>query len=561
MFKRLFVVAVLVMLLSLVFAGVKPGIAQGDQPPTADIITLHRVSDIYAGAAGSAPEDLAVYAGALYFGANGNDGAGREIWKYDPSAGVSRVADIFAGASSSYPYYLTVFNSALYFGANGNDGVGRELWTYNPTDGAQRAADIYLGAIGSDPAHLEVYNNVLYFSANGNDGAGTELWAYDPVNGVRRAADINSGLGESAPLYMTVYDGALYFSADGGDGAGRELWKYDSTNGAQRVENLREGAVGSFPSYLAAYNGALYFSADGGGGSGNELWMYDPVNDAQLVADIHGSGSSNPSYLTAYNGALYFSAYGYDGAGTELWKYDPINGVDRVADIYLGDTGSMPAYLAAFNGALFFQANGNDGAGAELWTYSNSTVAAFRSVKSLDGWVLESGETTNVGGTVNASAVVFSLGDDAQDRQYRAILSFNTSSLPDTAVVTGITLSIRRHSFTGADPFATLGNIRVDIRKGPFSNDNALQAGDFEAAANKNNVGTIQNLPDPSNWYTAKLLATAYAVINPAGVTQLRLRFAIDDNDDRIANIIKFYSGDVTSLSNRPRLMIIYYVP
>jgi ELWxxDGT repeat protein len=305
----------------------------------------------------------------------------------------------------------------------------------------------------------------------------------------------------------------------------------------------------------------LYFAANGEDGMGNELWRYDPVNGVQIIADIYfGLGSSSPSHLTTYNGALYFSAYGHDGAGTELWKYDAAHGAGRVADINPGSAGSSPAYPAVYNGSLYFQANGDDGTGAELWTYGNSTIASFRSVKSQDGWVLESGENTNAGGSANSGAGVFQLGDNAQDRQYRAILSFDTSSLPEDAVVTGVTISICRQGLTGTDPFTTHGNIRVDIRKGAFGNDNALQTGDFQAAASKSNAGTIQNLP-AGDWYSTKLLATAYRFINPAGVTQLRLRFTTDDNDDNGADFLKFYSGDAASISNRPWLVLSYYVP
>jgi ELWxxDGT repeat protein len=406
-----------------------------------------------------------------------------------------------------------------------------------------------------------VYNDVLYFSADGGDGAGTELWSYDSTHGAQRVADIYSGTSNSNPLFLATYNGALYFSADGGDGAGRELWMYDPTNGVQRVEDINSGGS-SNPGSLAVYGGALYFSATGDDGAGQEVWMYDPVNGAQLVADIYpGANSSNPSYLTAYNGALYFSAYGHDNTGTELWKYDPVNGADRVADIYPGLTGSLPSYPALYNGSLYFQANGNDGAGAELWMYGNTSTAVFRSVGSLDGWVRESGETTGVGGTINASSAVFNLGDDTLDRQYRAILSFNTATLPDTAVVTGLVLAIRSQGISGTDPFTTHGDLRVDIRKGPFGNNNALQMGDFQAAASRNNVGTIPNSPDAENWYVTKLLATAYANINPAGVTQLRLRFMTDDNDDGASDFIKFFSGNHGTLSNRPMLIVIYYLP
>jgi ELWxxDGT repeat protein len=560
MLKRILVLVTIIATFALLSATVIPGYARDDPPPKEAITTLYRVADIYAGATGSAPEDLVVFSSALYFGANGNDGFGRELWRYTTGTGAERVEDIYAGASSSYPYYLTVYGNALYFGADGNDGTGRELWKYTVAGGAVRVADIRVGATGSDPEHMEVYDGVLYFSADGGDGAGRELWSYDTTHGAQRVADIYSGADGSSPSYLASYNDALFFSADGNDGSGKELWMYDPISGVQRVEDINS-SIGSSPKHLAVYSGALYFSASGDEGAGHELWMYDPDNGAQLVADIYpGASGSNPSYLIAYNGALYFSAFGHDNAGTELWKYDPVNGADRVADIYPGVTGSLPAYPAVYNGSLFFQANGNDGAGAELWTYGNSSTIVLRSARTLDGWVLESGEDTGVGGTMNSASVLFNLGDDAADRQYRAILSFNTSVLPDNAVITGVVLAIRQHSLTGADPFTTHGNIRVDIRMGAFG-ANALEIGDFQAVASRNNVGTLESPPDANNWYMTKLMETAYANINPLGVTQVRLRFQTDDNNDGGADYIKFYSGDIGSVGNRPMLFVIYYVP
>ncbi|MEW5829984.1 MAG: hypothetical protein AB1846_13910 [Chloroflexota bacterium] len=44
------------------------------------------------------------------------------------------------------------------------------------------------------------------------------------------------------------------------------------------------------------------------------------------------------------------------------------------------------------------------------------------------------------------------------------------------------------------------------------------------------------------------------------GVTQFRLRFARDDNDDKGADCLKFFSGNA-ALWARPQLIIEYYVP
>jgi hypothetical protein len=44
------------------------------------------------------------------------------------------------------------------------------------------------------------------------------------------------------------------------------------------------------------------------------------------------------------------------------------------------------------------------------------------------------------------------------------------------------------------------------------------------------------------------------------GVTQLRLRFKLDDNNDAVANYLAIYSGDAAA-ANRPELLIDYYIP
>ncbi len=100
----------------------------------------------------------------------------------------------------------------------------------------------------------------------------------------------------------------------------------------------------------------------------------------------------------------------------------------------------------------------------------------------------------------------------------------------------------------------------MDIRNGAFG-ANALEIGDFQAVASRNNVGTIESPPDVNGWYMTKLMTTSYTNINPLGVTQLRLRFQVDDNNDGGADFIKFYSGDIGSVGNRPMLIVMYYVP
>ena len=192
--------------------------------------------------------------------------------------------------------------------------------------------------------------------------------------------------------------------------------------------------------------------------------------------------------------------------------------------------------------------------------FVKKVTKTYTSQGTYDGWVLESSENSNKGGTLDSTATTFLLGDDAQDKQYRTILSFTTAGLPDNAVITKVTLKIRKQGLVGTDPFTTHSGLNVDIRM-PFFGTNAnLLISDFQAAANRNAVATFNKTP-VNNWYSAILNATGRANINKTGTTQFRLRFAKDDNDDLGADFMKFFSGNYNTASLRPTLIIEYYVP
>jgi hypothetical protein len=193
-------------------------------------------------------------------------------------------------------------------------------------------------------------------------------------------------------------------------------------------------------------------------------------------------------------------------------------------------------------------------------TFRLTTRKTYLSVGTYDGWILESGENTTQGGTLDSTSTTFNLGDGAADKQYRAILSFNTATLPDNAVITRVILKIRKYSLVGTDPFTLLGGLKVDMRKPYFGTTLALLASDFQAAAGKSAVATFGATP-VSNWYSATLNAAGRNYLNKTGTTQFRLYFAIGDNDDNGADYMKFYSGNDARTSVRPTLIIDYYLP
>ncbi len=218
---------------------------------------------------------------------------------------------------------------------------------------------------------------------------------------------------------------------------------------------------------------------------------------------------------------------------------------------------------AGFHGTDSFVVQVDDGTGRTDTITVNVSVnpitASFISNGAYDGWVLELGENTNLGALRNSAATTFNLGDDVANKQYRAILSFNTSFLPDNAVITAVTLRLRKQGQVGvANPFPTLSTIAVDIKKGNFGAA-ALQAMDFQAAASKSGVLSFTNTL-ANTWYSRALAAGNLSFVNKFGNTQFRLRFTKDDNNNYKADYLKFYSGNAP-VGSRPVLIVQYYLP
>jgi hypothetical protein len=182
-----------------------------------------------------------------------------------------------------------------------------------------------------------------------------------------------------------------------------------------------------------------------------------------------------------------------------------------------------------------------------------------------DGWVLESRETSNRGGSMNSAAGILRIGDDRTKRQYRSILSFQTDGLPDNAVITSAKLQFQQHSISpaGTDPITLFQGLVIDIRKGYFGKQPTLQLQDFHAP---DSITVDPFKPVLSGgWFSISLPNTAFDHINKltvhGGVTQFRLRFNLDDNNNPVANVLNIISGDQTTQAWRPELVIGYRLP
>ncbi|MDD2922367.1 MAG: choice-of-anchor Q domain-containing protein, partial [Anaerolineales bacterium] len=303
-----------------------------------------------------------------------------------------------------------------------------------------------------------------------------------------------------------------------------------------------------------------------------DMGAYEADSVAPTVASIVRA-SANPTSKLSVDFTVAFSeaVAGVDAADFQLTLAGAaVTAVTHVTDLVYTvtvSTGSSNGSLRLDvpNTAAITDLVGNPLAGlpyAGGETYTVNKVALFRSLGAQDGWILETGENTNIGGAVNAGAPAFRVGDDAARRQYRGILSFSTgSALPDNAVITSVTLRVRRQNIVGVgNPLVTLQGFMADMRLGTF-NAAALQPVDFQLGANKSYGPFKPGLV--GGWYNINL-TSGRAYVNKlatnGGLTQIRLRFKLDDNNDAIANYFNLFSGNA-AVAYRPQLIVKYYVP
>jgi hypothetical protein len=377
--------------------------------------------------------------------------------------------------------------------------------------------------------------------------------------------------------------GTVRFTLQAAGGSGNyeyqvRLYSFNALSGQYEWQTVREytGGAGSNiwdwnPAEVGAYT--LEFGARMSIGTPAENFAamdYYVVQDAPVTSLTLDADKPSPQPLASV-GTVRFTAEAGGSAAPEyqflFCMVDPDSGACDLQPVQgygggpLGNTWDWtPTELGSYEIQVLARTQGSiapyEQTASMSFDVREGFVARFTSSGPYDGWVLEKSENSSVGGSINAGYAVVKVGDDPYKRQYRTILSFNTAAIPDGALIHSATLKLRHKGLVGANPFATHGNLLVDVTKGAFSNGNALQKLDFQAAATMLEAGTIDKTP-VSTWYSGTFPGS---VVNSTGVTQVRLRFAADDNNDRKANTLLLFSGNAPAAS-RPVLEVLYFVP
>lgn len=433
-------------------------------------------------------------------------------------------------------------------------------------------AQVYLG---SAPASISNHANNILYSLN---PTAWTLALSDPTR-----------LGTSnANLFFSPYD-PKQISASGDKTLTQ--WKSFSGKDAASTENWFTLAAGDPPNSTIFYNetgtvkninlGTMVYKDLSQNLVSGTLTL-QPYQSRILV--VYGDTSAmppvvlsikrahpNPTTLATVNFTVTFSeaVTGVDASDFSLTTGSGITGA--IIDTVSGSGASYTVSVGTGSGSGKIQLNAlDDDSIMDLdsnplggtFTGGDSYIVrpvaqTFYSSAAQDGWVLESSETSNKGGTLNATTATFQLGDDAQKRQYKAILSFDTSALPDNATLISARMNIRQNTLVGKNPFTKLGLLWVDLAKPAFGTP-VLTIADFQVAATLKQVGAFGATP-AAGWYSAPLNAQSWTMLNKVGRTEFRLYFALDDNNDKVADFMRFNSGNAAA--GKPELVIQYILP
>jgi pimeloyl-ACP methyl ester carboxylesterase len=164
----------------------------------------------------------------------------------------------------------------------------------------------------------------------------------------------------------------------------------------------------------------------------------------------------------------------------------------------------------------------------------------FVNDKDKDGYI--KGNPDGSGRSVGAFSNL-AIGVSPDGKINRAILHFDTSSLPDNATITRAFLQVKY--FSGMhDPWAE-NKLVADVKRGYFGTSNALQTDDWDSKPTAEAVCTIDKFTS-GTMQSSDFTKEGLQAINMTGITQLRLRF--DPNPSKKLHYIYIAQGDDAKL-------------
>lgn len=303
----------------------------------------------------------------------------------------------------------------------------------------------------------------------------------------------------------------------------------------QRLENIDLGA-------WAGQTVTLRFEGSANANVCLEAWAKVRVDDIRVGnASEPGDVTAPTVNLTApangatLSGNVDLTASASDAVGVtkvEFYVSGSLLGVDQTAPYSLTWNTADVA-----NGSYTLMAKAFDAAG-NVGSDNDTTVSVsngggggapvtvnYSSEAANDGYIKANADGSSPALGTLESTMGLALGRGTDAKYNRALLSFDTSGIPDTATITSATLIVKYRSASG-DPWANpAGNtLTVDVMNGCFGAC-TLEAADFSTAASASAVANVLKFTSGTQ-NSGAFNAAGLAAISKTARTQVRLRFS-----------------------------------
>lgn len=178
-----------------------------------------------------------------------------------------------------------------------------------------------------------------------------------------------------------------------------------------------------------------------------------------------------------------------------------------------------------------------------------------------DGWILESGVATNVGGTMSNVGDTMSVGDDASNRELRIFSRFDTTADPVPANATIAVVNYRIKQVPGSslgNVFTARGNLISELNKPYFGTAAALELADFQNPADSGACNFDTTILADGFYRCVFFQVSINLFPKGGGFINMRSRFATQDTNNT-ADQLTVYTGDYSYQYSKPQLFVAYF--
>lgn len=324
---------------------------------------------------------------------------------------------------------------------------------------------------------------------------------------------------------------------------------FNSNGGSGSMDNQVAGVPTNLNANTFTYSGHVFMG-----------WSTSPSGGISYYDQASFPFSADATLYAVWGTTVTFNANGGTGSITPethtpgVYMLTPNNGqITRTNYDFIGWNTNANGSGDYYTDADYYDFGVNQTLYAQ-WT-PHSYESTFNGIGASSGW-------TRSDGTTGGSYII--AGDNNLNQSYRGIIDFDTSPLPDNAVIDSASLQLTKASFTGSiqgwGPTEHVNSVTVQIGNPCIGACSTLEASDYTAILGTVGYACAAQVPPCGNMTTTTDFIGSLTNISLTGHTNIRLRFNTPTDSDGINDYTSWYKNTAGG-GTPPILTITYHIP